>query len=166
VAGPHPEDPKKEVFHWYEMCDAVQDEAYKIDGVAVSNFVLPLYFTQFAEVGGRNDFLGRLTKGKALQSFAINPGGYIGFYNPKTRDHETFSLKGDHRARARQKIKSRGQLARRSVRYKLGTEFKKELEAMTAGVARRRARPTRRPPERRAVEMIDQSPQRPGPGVN
>ena len=58
VAGPHPEDPKKEVFHWYEMCDAVQDETYKIDGVAVSNFVLPLYFTQFAEIGGRNDFLG------------------------------------------------------------------------------------------------------------
>ena len=23
VAGPHPADPKKEVFHWYEMCDAV-----------------------------------------------------------------------------------------------------------------------------------------------
>jgi hypothetical protein len=60
----------------------------------VSNFVLPLYFTQFAEIGGRNDFLGRLTKGKALQSFSINPGGYIGFYNPKTREHDTFSLKG------------------------------------------------------------------------
>ena len=124
VAGPHPEHPKTEVFHWYEMCDAVQDETYKIDGVAVSNFVLPLYFTQFAEVGGRNDFLGRLTKGKALQSFGINPGGYIGFYNPKTREHETFSLKGDRRARERQKIKGRGQLTRRSVRYKLGTEFK------------------------------------------
>ena len=27
------------------MCDAVQDESYKIDGVEVSNFVLPLYFT-------------------------------------------------------------------------------------------------------------------------
>jgi hypothetical protein len=59
------------------------------------------YFTQFAEVGGRNDFLGRLTKGKALQSFGINPGGYIGFYNPKTREHDTFSLKGDRRARER-----------------------------------------------------------------
>jgi len=49
VAGPHPEDPKKEVFHWYEMCDAVQDETYKIDGVEVSNFVLPLYLVR----GGR-----------------------------------------------------------------------------------------------------------------
>jgi hypothetical protein len=29
VVGPHPADPKKEVFHWYEMCDAVQDETTK-----------------------------------------------------------------------------------------------------------------------------------------
>ena len=166
VAGPHPEDPKKEVFHWYEMCDAVQDETYKIDGVAVSNFVLPLYFTQFAEVGGRNDFLGRLTKGKALQSFSINPGGYIGFYNPKTREHDTFSLKGDRRARERQEIKGRAQLTRRSVRYKLGTEFKKELEAATVSVQRRRPRAAPRAPEHRAVEMIARSPLRPGLGAD
>ncbi len=166
VAGPHPEDPKKEVFHWYEMCDAVQDETYKIDGVEVSNFVLPLYFTQFAEVGGRNDFLGRLTKGKALQSFSINRGGYIGFYNPKTREHDTFSLKEDRRARERQEIKGRAQITRRSARYKLGTEFKKELEAATAGVPRRRARAARRAPERRPVEMIARSPLRPGLGAD
>jgi hypothetical protein len=141
-------------------------EALELIGDPEANFVLPLYFTQFAEVGGRNDFLGRLTKGKALQSFGINPGGYIGFYNPKTREHETFSLKGDRRARERQKIKGKGQLTRRSVRYKLGTEFRKQLEAMTAGVPRRRARPARRPPERRAVEMIDRSPLRPGLGAD
>ena len=45
VMGPHPADPDKTVFHWYEMCDAVQDETYEIDDVEVSNFVLPLYFT-------------------------------------------------------------------------------------------------------------------------
>jgi hypothetical protein len=166
VAGPHPEDPKKEVFHWYEMCDAVQDEKYKIDGVEVSNFVLPLYFTQFAEVGGRNDFLGRLTKGKALQSFGINPGGYIGFYNPKTREHDTFSLKGDRRARERQEIKGRAQLARRSARYKLGADFKKELEAKTISVQRRRPRAAPRATEHRAVEMIARSPVRPGLGAD
>jgi len=166
VAGPHPEDPKKEVFHWYEMCDAVQDEHYKIDGVDVSNFVLPLYFTQFAEVGGRNDFLGRLTKGKALQSFGINPGGYIGFYNPKTREHDTFSLKGDRRARERQEIKSRAQLTRRSMRYKLGTDFKTELESKTVSVQRRRPRAARPAAERRPVEIIARSPVRPGLGAD
>jgi hypothetical protein len=166
VAGPHPEDPKKEVFHWYEMCDAVQNESYKIDGVAVSNFVLPLYFTQFAEVGGRNDFLGRLTNGKALQSFGINPGGYIGFYNPKTREHDTFSLKGDRRARERQEIKGRAQLTRRSARYKLGADFKKELEARTISVQRRRPRAAPRATQHRAVEMIARSPVRPGLGAD
>jgi hypothetical protein len=40
VAGPHPSE-ERDVFHWYEMCDAVQDETYEIDGVEVSNFVLP-----------------------------------------------------------------------------------------------------------------------------
>jgi hypothetical protein len=171
VAGPHPGDPGSEVFHWYEMCDAVQDDKYKVDGVAVSNFVLPLYFTQFAEVGGRNDFLGRLTKGKPLQSFGINRGGYIGFYNPQTREHETFALKGDSRARERLKIKGQAQLTRRSIRYKLGTAFRKELESVTARAPRRRGparagRPTSRRAavERRAVEMIDRSPLRSGPG--
>src|SRR5262245_19903218 len=24
VVGPHPKDPTRDVFHWYEMCDAVQ----------------------------------------------------------------------------------------------------------------------------------------------
>src|SRR5262249_10978817 len=45
VMGPHPADPDKTVFHWYEMSDAVQSETYEIDQVAVSNFLLPLYFT-------------------------------------------------------------------------------------------------------------------------
>src|SRR5689334_12337313 len=49
VQGPHPDDPKRRVFHWFEMCDAVQSESYKIDGIAVSNFVLPLYFTSSEE---------------------------------------------------------------------------------------------------------------------
>ena len=53
---------------------------------------------------------------------------------------------------------------RRPVRSKLGTEFKRELEAMTVEVPRRQARAARRPPEHRAVEMIDHSPRRPGPG--
>ena len=76
VAGPHPVNRNKIVFHWYEMCDAVQAEAYKIEDVEVSNFVLPLYFTGGEELGGRNDFLGRSHDGKTLKSFGVNPGGY------------------------------------------------------------------------------------------
>ncbi len=105
AAGPHPADPTKTVYHWYEMCDAVQAETYTVDGVTVSNFVLPLYFTIGEQVGARNDFLNRTHSGKTLQSFGINPGGYVGFFNPETGEDETFSLRGDTRAQQRLHVK-------------------------------------------------------------
>jgi len=119
VAGPHPGNPKKSVFHWFEMCDAVQAETYLMDGVALSNFVLPLYFTGEEERGGRNDFLARPHKGTTLQSFSINPGGYVGFYDPETHDHDTYTFKDDTLAKQRMRIKNRARGARRSTRYKL-----------------------------------------------
>src|SRR5205809_2443566 len=46
VIGPHPDPAQdREVFFWFEMCDAVQAEIYEIEGIKVSNFLLPLYFT-------------------------------------------------------------------------------------------------------------------------
>ena len=117
VMGPHPKD-GHEVFHWYEMCDAVQAETYKIDGIEVSNFVLPLYFTGGEELGGRNDFLGRSHGGKTLQSFSVNPGGYVGFYDPEKKDHDTFSRRGDRRAQRIMKAKARAEDARRAGRHK------------------------------------------------
>jgi hypothetical protein len=85
--GPHPLQGPNErkphtVYHWFEMCDAVQDETYEIDNVKVANFVLPLYFTSEEQVGGRNDFLGTRYGGRSLTSFGINPGGYVGFFDP------------------------------------------------------------------------------------
>ncbi|NWF74332.1 MAG: hypothetical protein HXY51_15015 [Nitrospirae bacterium] len=117
VQDPHPADPDRTVFHWYEMCDAVQTEIYEIDGVAVSNFVLPLYFTGGDEKGGRNDFLGRSYKGKTLRSFGVNPGGYVGFFDPEKGDHDTFSAKGDGVATRRMALKFRARSARRGIRY-------------------------------------------------
>ncbi|MGH8521433.1 MAG: hypothetical protein ACREU9_08465 [Gammaproteobacteria bacterium] len=122
VMGPHPADPNKAVFHWYEMSDTVQDETYEIDHVKVSNFVLPLYFTGSDEPGGRNDFLGRSYNGKTLNSFGVNPGGYVGFYNPETGDHETFARRGDEVAKKRLKLKGEAKAARRAVRYCRFTE--------------------------------------------
>lgn len=126
VAGPHPKKKRQEVFHWFEMCDAVQDETYFIDGVEVSNFVLPLYFTGGEEKGGRNDFLGRIHNKKTLSSFGINPGGYIGFFNPKTGKHETYSLDEDDRAKKRMKIKNTAAAARRAIRYKRNHSKRKQ----------------------------------------
>jgi hypothetical protein len=118
VQGPHPSDPRRAVFHWYEMCDAVQAEIYDIDGIEVSNFVLPLYFTGGDEKGGRNDFLGRPHGGKTLTSFGINPGGYIGFFDPRKNEHVTFSARDDAVAAHRLALKGKAKAARRSVRYR------------------------------------------------
>ena len=107
VQGPHPDAKQggRQVFHWFEMCDAVQSETYEIDGTPVSNFILPLYFTPGEQSGGRNDFLGTLNKGKSLRSFGINPGGYVGFYDPKAGDDDTVMLDGDVKAAKRMKAK-------------------------------------------------------------
>lgn len=132
VMGPHPKELGRDVFHWYEMCDAVQAEMYEIDGVAVSNFVLPLYFTGSEETGGRNDFLGRSNGGKTLRSFGISPGGYVGFYDPERQDMDT--VDADEKAARRRQIKSRGKAARRGVRY---GRFHATTEALKRAVSAR-----------------------------
>lgn len=105
--GPHPENPSHEVFHWFEMCDAVQSENYEIEGISVSNFVLPNYFTVTDEPGTRNDFLGRKDhNGKTLESFGVKPGGYIGFYDPVIKKSDQWSKPSDSKARKRMSIKS------------------------------------------------------------
>jgi hypothetical protein len=157
VAGPHPGDRRREVFHWYEMCDAVQAESYKVDGIDVSNFVLPLYFTRDAEPGSRNDFLGRRFEGETLASFGINPGGYIGFFDPRTRKHETYAIKGDTLAKRRLDIKSKAQRTRRSMRYR----SKHALAAKASAAQLRRARAGLP-----RVEQIKSSLRRSGPGVD
>jgi len=52
------------------------------------------------------------------------------------------------------------------MRYKLGTDFKTELEAKTVSVQRRRPRAARPAAERRPVEIIARSPVRPGLGAD
>ena len=106
VQGPHPLKPRHTVFHWFEMCDAVQDETYAIDGIEVSNFVLPSYFTEGEQEGARNDFLGRVHKKGALKSFGINPGGYVGFYDPALKDNDQVSAPADKRALKRLAVKA------------------------------------------------------------
>jgi hypothetical protein len=138
VMGPHPVE-EREVFHWFEMCDAVQAETYSIDGVAVSNFLLPLYFTgtrDADEVGARNDFLGRSSGGRTLTSFGINPGGYIGFFDPQLGGHDTYSIRGDSIALMRLEMKSQAGPARRAMRYsKFASRDKIRQAALKEGKA-------------------------------
>ena len=77
VQGPHPER-KRMVFHYREVCDPVQADNYQVDGVTLSNFVLPHYFNSHGESGGYNDFLGA-----GVQAFRWNENGLIGFWDPR-----------------------------------------------------------------------------------
>ena len=125
VQGPHPKHPSRKVYHWFEMCDAVQDESYVIDGIDVSNFVLPLYFTASAEHGGRNDFLGTRAQGRTLRSFSVNPGGYIGYFDPKTGKDEYYEMRGDttaaHRLAVKRRLRTgRGMLRKRRAKIQMG----------------------------------------------
>ena len=117
VMGPHPRYRGETVFHWYEVCDAVQDQTYVVDGMRVSNFVLPLYFTSGDESNSRNDFLGEIHNGRRLRSFGVAPGSYIGFYNPATSQHEVYFAEGDQHSVERLTRKGQAGLARRSQRY-------------------------------------------------
>ena len=50
--------PNNVVLHTYEACDAVERLSYRIDEIAVSDFLTPNYFTIGDAPGTRNDFLG------------------------------------------------------------------------------------------------------------
>jgi hypothetical protein len=113
VQGPHPEHPSRDVFHWFEMCDAVQDQEYKIGDVAVSDFVLPLYFTPGAEPGGRNNFLGSIEGHAPLASFGVAHGGYIGFFDPHLGKDTEYYAPDDARAKARSAAKAKAHMGRR-----------------------------------------------------
>ncbi len=107
VEGNDPTDRRRRVFHMFEMCDAVQSESYRVDGIEVSNFVLPSYFSLGEQVGRRNDFLGRSYKGKTLESFGMNPGAYLNIFDPKTGQWEQPVYKNDEVARERKELKGK-----------------------------------------------------------
>lgn len=54
-----------------ELSDPVEADGYEIDGVRVSNFVLPEWFDPVASPGERFDYLGRCQR-----PFSMTPGGY------------------------------------------------------------------------------------------
>lgn len=137
VQGPHPEDDTKEVFHWFEMCDAVQSQTYKLDGVEVANFVLPLYFTAEEQEGGRNDFLGILNKGKSLKSFGVSRGGYIGFYDPAEGQHTTYSAASDKKAQARLAAKNKVKFGRGYLRTNGSPKKQENVRAQVASTSQK-----------------------------
>lgn len=60
----------------FEACDPVENDEYPIDGVPVSNFVLPSWFQSLDTPGlqGPYDYLQKLTS-----PLSMTPGGYIAY---------------------------------------------------------------------------------------
>jgi hypothetical protein len=104
AVGPHPLERRRFVWHWKEACDAVQDQTYTIGKFSVSDFVLPLFFTPEREVDEKVNFLNTVS----LRSFDCTAGGYLGFYDPKTGQTETFfkSEVGRKRSEIKAKMKN------------------------------------------------------------
>jgi len=124
AVGPHPNDSNRVALFAYEVADAVQSDKYEIEGIKVSNFVLPLYFTSEDEYDGRNDFLGKKHNGETLRSFGVNPGGYMPYFDLEAGEWKQVFGKG---AEEIWKKKNRLGLLRRGARYeKLAAGFKKE----------------------------------------
>lgn len=90
-------------------------DTYLIDGIEVSNFVLPLYFTSGDEYAGHNDFLGKKYNNKTLISFGVNPGGYMGYIDPTTGKVD--QIFGSQEAKGRYILKEEAGQARRAARY-------------------------------------------------
>lgn len=122
--GPHPDPAEggRAVLHWYELCDAVQTQIYDIDGVAVSNFLLPHYFTYYDEHVNHNDFLG-----SGIASFGVANGGYVGFFDPELGEHQTWFAAADSKAECRMAAKRKYQGLQRTSRHNPGSGAGVEL---------------------------------------
>lgn len=69
----------------YELADPVEGDSYEVDGVPMSNFVLPAWFDPNAAPGSRLDFLGKLSK-----PFTMTPGGYLIVWTIKGQPTQQF----------------------------------------------------------------------------
>jgi len=73
------DDYKSGYSYALEACDAVEGDSYEIDGVSVSNFVLPAWFDPRAPSVARFDWLEKLSA-----PFSMTAGGYMIRRNPAT----------------------------------------------------------------------------------
>lgn len=66
-------DKNKRTQYAYEVCDAVEEESFEVNGLPMSNFVYPAWFEPFEHPRGTKfDHLGSLT-----EPFSMTEGGYL-----------------------------------------------------------------------------------------
>lgn len=96
-------------FYAYEVCDAVEDVSYAINGVEVSDFVFPAWFEGFRKKGGVKFSF----RGSVGEPFALTKGGYISVY----RDGSWGQTFGSEAARARFNPARKRRAVRRSASH-------------------------------------------------
>jgi hypothetical protein len=94
-----------------ETCDAVEQDGYTLDGVTLSNFVLPSWYHG---KGSRFDFLGKLTAPMTLTA-----GGYCQFLDPATGWQQVTSELAPPRSYRR--LDFNGRTRRRGTRFRTGS---------------------------------------------
>ena len=87
--SPDPADGGKWVLFTYEVGDPVERFCYEIDGVLVSDFVTPWYFSEGEGRGTRNDFLGL-----DVPSFGCLPYCHIQYFDLGTYQWRTYVAPG------------------------------------------------------------------------
>lgn len=95
--GPSPTDLNKSVMYSYDVCSPVFSESYLVNGVMLSNFVLPSYFRDADELGKRTDYLDRHEI--PLPQFGTNSGGFIRYIDPSNHSQHVRFVPSDNRVR-------------------------------------------------------------------
>jgi hypothetical protein len=98
-------------FYAYEMCDAVEDEEYSIDGIAVSNFVHPSFFeswhrprsVQFDHLGKVSQPFQTLQNGYQIVSDGKSVKEIFGSLD-KEKNFRTLEVRTQHRSEYRKQI--------------------------------------------------------------
>jgi hypothetical protein len=101
VVAPHPKNPKGVVLRSYEVCDPVQADSYDIDGIAVSNFVTPLYFARLPSPNTtRTNYLNL-----GLDRFGVRKGGYFSYFDLATKKwSDVYGEGAEQRNRAKESL--------------------------------------------------------------
>jgi hypothetical protein len=102
-------------FYAYEMCDAVEDEEYAIDGISVSDFVYPAFFESWHKPGSvQFDHLKKVSRPfQTLQNgYQIVSDGSsvkeIFGSTVKARNFFTFEVRTEHRSEYRKMLMQGG----------------------------------------------------------
>jgi hypothetical protein len=123
--------PKGE-FYAYEMCDAVEEEVFLIDGIEMSDFVYPAYFELFHKPNSvQFDYLKKVSK-----PFQILKGGYS-LIRVGGRTKEVFGSKAKER-----RFRKEDRCERRT-QYRIAMLREKPNNTATLRAARPPSRPDR-----------------------